>query len=357
MDIQGAALVGLCYIPVLYFAYSAFATDPVTAAAGLVILAMSAYILLETMSHGSVSSSNKAVFITGCDSGFGYSLAERLDELGFKVFAACLFHDGDGAKALRERCSNRLHIVQLNVSSDQQVQEALTFVRENLGDSDLWAVVNNAGIGMFGELEWVKIEDLQKVMDVNAVGPVRIIKAFLPLLRKSKENPRIVNVNSVAGRFTLACGVPYSMSKHACIAFTDGLRRELKKFNIDVVSVEPTLYKTPLGNPDTLKKNSEQQWEQLSTDVKSDYGQGYFDALCKVLPARFQAMASDNVDAVIATLVTAVTIIKPKRRYIPRLTASFRVWILEKLPYSIQDRLLVAFQPKVAVAWAKGRET
>ncbi|XP_035668349.1 D-beta-hydroxybutyrate dehydrogenase, mitochondrial-like [Branchiostoma floridae] len=97
-----------------------------------------------------VAVNNKAVFITGCDSGFGYQLAKRLDSLGYTVFAGCLLADsgGEGSKKLRAECSSRLRTVQIDVTDDGQVQAAVQQVRGQLptGTNGLYALVNNAGV-------------------------------------------------------------------------------------------------------------------------------------------------------------------------------------------------------------------
>ena len=81
-------------------------------------------------------------------------------------------------------------------------------------------------------------------MDVNCMGVVRVTKAFLPLLRRNGHNrSRVVNVASLAGRFTMPAFVAYCMSKGAVITFSDGLRRELSKWNIDIICIEPHLYR------------------------------------------------------------------------------------------------------------------
>ena len=64
----------------------------------------------------------------------------------------------------------------------------------------LWAVVNNAGIAAFTEIEWCSVDQFQRILDVNVLGVVRVTKAFLPLLRYSKG--RVINVASLAGKGT-----------------------------------------------------------------------------------------------------------------------------------------------------------
>ncbi len=74
------------------------------------------------------------VLLLGCDSGFGYGMAKYFDRQGFRVFAGCLVSEGDGAKELQSICSERLKVVQLDVTKDEQIKRALKAVKEDLGD-------------------------------------------------------------------------------------------------------------------------------------------------------------------------------------------------------------------------------
>ena len=74
------------------------------------------------------------IFITGCDTGFGHELAKHLDLLGCKVFAGCLTEDG--CKRLTEKCSERLTIVQLDVTSTESVKKAADFVKSRIPESE-----------------------------------------------------------------------------------------------------------------------------------------------------------------------------------------------------------------------------
>ncbi|PSN34009.1 hypothetical protein C0J52_20718 [Blattella germanica] len=77
---------------------------------------------------------DKAVFITGCDSGFGRQLAQRLDKRGVTVYAGCLFPDGDGAAQLKNACSEKLKILHLDVTRNDHVQDAVNAITSTLGD-------------------------------------------------------------------------------------------------------------------------------------------------------------------------------------------------------------------------------
>lgn len=104
-----------------------------------------------------VSAAGKALLITGCDSRIGCALARQLDEQGFTVFAGFQNATSADAEELKEVCSGRLHVLQLDVSSETQILAASLYAVEHLPDgaSGLWAVVHTQSWVALGEIEWI----------------------------------------------------------------------------------------------------------------------------------------------------------------------------------------------------------
>lgn len=145
-----------------------------------------------------VSPSRRCVLVTGCDSGFGNLVARRLDRYGFQVFAGCLFPEGDGAIKLGQESSKQLKVVKLDVTSKQDVEQVV----QEIGETGLalWAVINNAGVAQYLPAEWGHdVVEYERMFNVNVYGLVRVTKACLPLLRRSKG--RVINLSSMAGKF------------------------------------------------------------------------------------------------------------------------------------------------------------
>ncbi|CAL1277608.1 unnamed protein product [Larinioides sclopetarius] len=134
---------------------------------------------------------NKAVFITGCDSGMGHRMARRFDEMGMQVFAGCLQPAGKGALGLKRVCSDRLHIVPIDITNDQQVREAVTYVEANLppGEKGLYCLVNNAGVLAYTDFELMTPKMCEEVLSINLMGTIRVTKHFLPLISRSPVDP------------------------------------------------------------------------------------------------------------------------------------------------------------------------
>lgn len=226
-----------------------------------------------------VQGDGKAVLITGCDTGFGHRLAKRLSDKDFLVFAGCLNSNSDGANELKHR--KNIIVLQMDVTKQEQVHDAFVAVKEKLGARVLWSVVANAGIGSSGLLEWTTMETITKMFDVNLFGVLRVIKRFLPLLRKSQG--RVVTVASPLGRLTLPMVAPYCMTKAAVISMMDAFRRECQGKGVDFVTVEPAAYRTPitwmfLASKDHVMRELGKQ----DPEVIADYSQEEIDEWLKV---------------------------------------------------------------------------
>lgn len=119
-----------------------------------------------------LSADNKVVVISGCDSGFGNALAIQLDKLGYHVVAGCFTADGE--KQLQKQCSKRLTTAHLDITKDADIQALKKTTQgkiQQLGSgARCWALVNNAGIGAGGFVDWVKLEQFTKIINVNFIG-------------------------------------------------------------------------------------------------------------------------------------------------------------------------------------------
>lgn len=252
----------------------------------------------------------RAVLITGCDSGFGHALAKRLDSLGYWVYACCQFLDGPGATVLKGTSSSRLRVIGLDVTNDEQIKQAEEIVKSTLGEQKLWAVVANAGVAIHGYVEWNRMEDIKKMFDVNVFGVIRTVQAFTPFVRESKG--RIIITASFAGRHVIPFLVPYSMTKAAAIALADGLRAELNRFGVHVASIEPNLYRTNITPTSTAVL--EATWDRLPEDIKQAYGQDTFIEASNALHD-FRHMSIDDLGSAIECFEHAIRAVYPRNSY------------------------------------------
>lgn len=286
-----------------------------------------------------VSTIGKTVLITGCDTGFGFALAQHLDSLGFRVVAGCLKLDGEGAKQLRAAGSPRLHTIQLDVTSTDEVRRSVQEVEALIPEGEvLWGVVNNAGLSTFGEVEWQQEHTFRKLLEVNVMGLVTVTKAFLPLIRRAKG--RVVNIASMYGRMGNVMRGPYVLSKYAVEGFTDCLRQEMRPWGVAVSLIEPGNHvaATNILTNDSVKAHSEAMWAAMSQGVRDDYTKEYFSATIEKILGFINGGSRDK-SAVVQDITAALTHVSPRARYMPMdATYRLKIFINTHLPEYIYDR-------------------
>uniref|UniRef100_A0A3B3U864 Hydroxysteroid (11-beta) dehydrogenase 2 n=1 Tax=Poecilia latipinna TaxID=48699 RepID=A0A3B3U864_9TELE len=235
----------------------------------------------------------KAVFITGCDTGFGNAAAKHLDSLGLDVFATVLDLTGDGARALRRSCSSRLTLLQVDITQPQQVQQALLDTKAKLGLRGLWGLVNNAGVCVnLGDAELSLMSNFRGCMEVNFFGTVSVTKSFLPLLRQAKG--RIVNISSPAA---------------------------------------------PSSNNAYWEQQHQQLLQSLPPALMEEYGEDYITET-KDLFQSFAEHANPDLSPVVDAIVHALLSPQPQARYYAGPGIGLMYFIHSYCPLSISNRFL-----------------
>lgn len=158
----------------------------------------------------------KNVVVTGADRGLGLSLCKVFLQEGYRVFAGRYMPEWPELDRLIEEFPQELHIMPLDVSSGESVVSAARFVGNITGCVDI--LINNAGIsGMQGSLrEGYDYSRMLQVFDVNTLGPIRMVEAFLPLMKEGMK--RLCFVSSEAGSVAVCSRVEghgYTMTKTA----------------------------------------------------------------------------------------------------------------------------------------------
>lgn len=190
------------------------------------------------------------ILITGANRGLGLSLARTAVERGHTVLAGTrsLTERMEQLNELKAAAPERVVPVRLDVKDEDSVKEAAQQVAERYGKVDV--IINNAAIllGREQSIEEVNIDHMIESMDVNLYGPMRVVKHFLPLMRKAGQGC-ILNVSSEAGSFHRAYGrdYPYALSKAALNLFTQRLYLDLKEAGIRAFAVHPGWMRTDMG--------------------------------------------------------------------------------------------------------------
>ncbi|HEX2775540.1 MAG TPA: SDR family oxidoreductase [Candidatus Acidoferrales bacterium] len=196
--------------------------------------------------------SKQVVLVTGSSTGFGRLMAETLARRGHTVFATMRDPVGRNApnaseiRALAAKESLPLHILELDVTNDASVEQAVLASVEQAGRIDV--AINNAGYVLVGLAEAVTTEQAQQIMDTNFFGSVRVNRAVLPYMRRQRSG-LLLHISSGAGRVIFPSFGFYSATKFALEALAESYHYELASQGIDSSVVEPGAYQTSIfGN-------------------------------------------------------------------------------------------------------------
>jgi NAD(P)-dependent dehydrogenase (short-subunit alcohol dehydrogenase family) len=197
---------------------------------------------------------NDTVFITGADKGLGLSLARRFLREGSRVYAG-LHRPESASPELGRLFPKTFFPVPLDVASLDSVRAAAGRVAELTGALDL--LVNNAGVLLEARAPLAEIDlssyPLRETMDVNAFGPLRVVRQFLPLLEKGGRK-LVINISSEAGSIAdcwRESEFAYSMSKAALNMLSKILQNHLGPRGFKVLAVHPGWMRTDMGGADS----------------------------------------------------------------------------------------------------------
>jgi NADP-dependent 3-hydroxy acid dehydrogenase YdfG len=205
----------------------------------------------ETLNVGAAPTpamSYKVWFITGTSRGFGRIWAEAALKRGDKVAATArtLASIAD----LTEKYGSNVLTLELDVTKPDQVKTAMEQAHAHFGRLDI--IFNNAGYSLVGTIEEASADDIRALYETNVIGPVSVIQAALPLLRKQGSG-HILGTSSNLGHVAMPVIGYYCSSKWAFEAIHESLAAEVKPFGIKVTIIEPGAYATEFGSQESLK--------------------------------------------------------------------------------------------------------
>jgi NAD(P)-dependent dehydrogenase (short-subunit alcohol dehydrogenase family) len=199
------------------------------------------------------------------------------------------------------------------------------------GIDELDALVDNAGVAIAAPLEFLPPSELTRQLDVNVVGQLRVLQAFLPALRRRQG--RIVLMGSIAGQSSLPFLGAYAMSKFALEAMADALRVELAPWGMHVSIVQPGTIATPIWS------KPQPAVEAFPPEAAELYGERVGKFRSKAAERASKAVPTETVAKVVEHALTAS---RPRTRYLVGPDAKRRARV-QKLPDRLRDRLLARF--------------
>lgn len=233
--------------------------------AGLLALALCGRGWLRAL--GRYELQGRVVLITGGSRGLGLETARVLAAQGAHV-ALCARDPAELDRALEQLDWSRGDVAAYvcDVTDAEAVREMIGEIEQDFGRLDV--VINNAGIIQVGPMETMTREDYEQALQTHLFGPLNVIEAALPLLRRQGDG-RIVNISSIGGLISVPHLLPYSASKFAFVGYSLGLRAELAKDGISVTAVCPGTMRT--GSPRNAmfkgRHRAEYAWFKLADSL------------------------------------------------------------------------------------------
>ena len=190
---------------------------------------------------------DKVILITGASSGIGFSAALTLSKAGATIVAGARRLDRlESLKKAVEEQNGKISINRLDVTNKEGCTQFTNSAINEYGRIDV--LINNAGLMPLSFVKNLKIDEWDRMVDVNIKGVLYSTASVIPHMLANKSG-HIVNVSSIAGRIVFPAGSVYCATKHAVTAFSEGLRQELsQRSNIRVTCIEPGVVDTELNN-------------------------------------------------------------------------------------------------------------
>lgn len=252
----------------------------------------------------------KAILITGCSSGIGLAAALDLKKRGYRVLPTCR-----KPKDVAYMVSQGFDSIELDLDDSASVENAADKVIQ-LTNSRLYGLFNNGGFGLYGTLQSISRQQLEKQFATNLFGAHQLTQLLLPAMLPHGEG-RIIQTSSVMGLISTAGRGAYAASKYALEAWSDALRMELHATGIHVCLIEPG----PISTHFTQNVNQAQSDKPVNNPVIAKW---------VTLPP----------EAVLAKLHHALEHPRPKLRYPVTLMAHGISILRRLLPGRLLDQLL-----------------
>ncbi|ACK50870.1 short-chain dehydrogenase/reductase SDR [Methylocella silvestris BL2] len=189
----------------------------------------------------------KTWFITGISRGFGLELARAALAKGDRVIGTVR----QGRPDLPSD-AGQLHVLKLDTTDGPAIQTTVEQAFALAGRIDV--IVNNAGYGQLGPLEMATDAEVERVFDVDIIGPIRLLRAALPHLRAQRSG-HILNITSIAGRAPGPGSALYAAVKFALEGLSASLAQEVTPFGVKVTAVAPGAFRTDFLSTHSLRKS------------------------------------------------------------------------------------------------------
>lgn len=241
----------------------------------------------------------KTALVTGASSGIGKAIAQYLIDQRYQVYAVAR-----NISRMQDLQSSGAITLTMDVTKEDDINNVVHKIKEEEGHLDI--LVNNAGYGQFGTIEETSCEKARAQFETNVFGLANVIRSSLPLLRRGQE-PKIINISSIAARVMMPGGGWYSASKHAVSALSEALKFEVEPMGITVSIIEPGPIKTNFGEVANASLSHINATSNYSAVNKAMY---------KITSSEYSVGVAGTTDDVTKTVDKILRSKNPRARYV-----------------------------------------
>ncbi len=271
----------------------------------------------------------RTVLVTGCSSGIGRATALLLAERGYRVLAGV--RCSQQAEQLSRLDLPRIEPVMLDVTKEAEVAKVVELIQQT-SPQGLFALVNNAGMALPAAVELSTLDEVRQLLEVNTLGPLRMIQSCLPLLRATRG--RVINMSSMNGTIAMPMVGVYSASKFALEALSDALRMELQPWQISVSVIRPGQVRT------AIFAKAGRALNQRSREIPDELRNGYADLYARACEFNERGAKSATSPERVAQVVLRVLEAKrPKPSYVVGLDSRGLQLAQSLVPQRLLDRI------------------
>lgn len=205
---------------------------------GISLLSLVILLINQIQKRKVTPSADRVVVITGCDSGLGYFTAIECYEKGFTVIALTL-NEATAKEFSKKFDTSRFIALWFDLRDEKSIKKVFEAVKIFIESRELTfhALINNAGVMVFGEFEWLTTDAIRNQLEVNLLGPMLLMKYFGAMIRQHRA--RLINVTSHCSLKALTSLSVYSATKAGLKFWTEALEKELRRFGVAVISILP----------------------------------------------------------------------------------------------------------------------
>jgi 3-oxoacyl-[acyl-carrier protein] reductase len=233
------------------------------------------------------SLNGKVALVTGASKGIGFSIAERLLEMGAEVFIVS--RDGDSISNALEKLSSRGTVAgqKCDVRSETQIKFVIDECVSRFGGIDI--LVNNAGVGIFGKtVEDMSTSEFRAIIETNLIAVFDACHFAIPIM-KSRGGGYIINISSLAGQNAHPRMAAYNASKFGLNGFTEAMMQEVRAEGIKVTAICPGSVNTYFGGD---VPSEEKSWQIQPEDI-ADIVQNLLEMNQRTLPSKIEVRPSN----------------------------------------------------------------